>query len=123
MFWFFWLLRSMTILKYPLRRYYFVNSLNATKKANIVKEVLIFLNEADIKLSSITFDGNATNIAVAKCLGADLSISKLNPLFNHPVTKKLVCIFLDICHMLKLLRNTLSLNKTFFDNDGREVKW
>lgn len=103
--------------------YYFVNSLNATEKANIVKEVLIFLNEADIEISSLTFDGNATNIAVAKCLGADLSIAKLKPWFNHPVTKKLVCIFLDICHMLKLLRNTLALNKTFFDSDGREVKW
>lgn len=103
--------------------YYFVHGLNANEKCNIVQEVLIFLNQADIEISSLTFDGAPTNISMARQLGACFDANNITPWFNHPVTNKPVGIFWDICHMLKLIRNTLACHKEFYDSEGRSIKW
>lgn len=102
--------------------YFLVNGLTSNEKSNILKEVLIFLTQSDIVVSSVTFDGAATNLSMAKLLGAQLNPEKMTSYFKHPVTNENVYIFLDICHMLKLVRNTMA-SKLLVDGDGNLIMW
>ena len=59
-----------------------------------------------------------------KLLGAELSPDNLQAYFPHtcdPKTK--IYIFLDACHMIKLVRNTMSDWKVLHDKDGSTIKW
>ena len=103
--------------------YYFLNGVNASEKSNLVIEVLTFLFDAGVEISSITFDGAATNISTANKLGASFNINQLEPFFKHPLTNNVVPIFFDVCHMLKLIRNTLENRECIIDGDGKEIKW
>lgn len=109
------------LFKIPVS-HFFINGLMASDKANLLNEVLIFLSAADIEIAAVTFDGAPANILMAKILGVSLNISNMRPWFSHPVTKKPFGIFMDICHMLKLIRNTLASHRVFYDNKNREIK-
>lgn len=66
---------------------------------------------------SLTFDGTTTNVAMAKSLGCCFEPGKLKTYFSHPEPqiKQNIYVFLDPCHMLKLIRNTLAV-KTLWSN-------
>ena len=50
--------------------YYFIRSLNAEERTNIITNNLITLNDNDINnIRSITFDGAASNISMIEKLG------------------------------------------------------
>jgi hypothetical protein len=96
----------------------------ASEKANLILECLRCIGQCDnIKVSSLTFDGTATNFSVATQLGARLLYTELKPWFLHPVTNERVHIILDPCHMVKLIRNTLADWHILVDEDGRKIKW
>ena len=40
--------------------YYFLNELNAIERSQLILEVLMFLNDAGIEISSLTFNGQRT---------------------------------------------------------------
>ena len=59
-----------------------------------------------------------------QALGAQLQLPNIEPYFLHPLDKqKKVYIFLDICHMLKLIRNTLGNGGILTDKDGDKICW
>ena len=59
-----------------------------------------------------------------KLLGAQLSSDNLQAFFQHPCDPKAkVYIFLDACHMIKLVRNTMSDWGILKDNDGNVISW
>ena len=91
--------------------------------ANITCEFLRKLHDAGITIASLTFDGCASNICMVRNLGCNLDIKSFKPYFSHPVTNENVLIFLDPCHMLKLVRNTLGDKKRLVDRDGNVVDW
>lgn len=91
--------------------YFFLAGLSGQEKANLMNKALRFVHESAVVVSSITFDGAAANFAMARCLGAELNPfneQDLRPYFKHPITLDNVYIFLDACHMLKLVRNCLA---------------
>ena len=54
-----------------------------------------------------------------KLLGAQLSPDNLQAFFQHPCDPKAkIYVFLDACHMIKLVRNTMSDWGILKDNDG-----
>jgi len=56
-------------------------------------------------------------------LGASTNVDNPKPHFTHPCEpRKVVNVMLDICHMLKLIRNMLRMQNTFDGND-RIIKW
>lgn len=103
--------------------YFMTNGLNGEEKANIVRQSLEFVHEADIIVTSITFDGAASNISMAKFLGANLNNSHLQTHFPHPITGEKVYIFLDACHMVKLIRNCFGTKKYLENGDGKPISW
>lgn len=99
-------------LKTPIS-YYFIRSLSAETRANILKQNLIFLYENGISnIRSLTFDGAVTNISMAEKLGAKMWNIEEDSFFYHPITKELIVIILDACYMLKLVKNTMANNKS-----------
>jgi len=89
-------------------------------KANLLQQCLCRLDEAGVIVTSVTCDGASSNIAMFRELGASTNPDDLQVSFCHNNRK--VYIILDVCHMLKLLRNTFA-SQTMVDDDGHQIKW
>ncbi|KAK3917587.1 LOW QUALITY PROTEIN: DNA transposase [Frankliniella fusca] len=106
--------------------YFFMNSMGGVARSNILKQCLQHLHETGVTIASLTFDGNAANLTMTECLGANLEPLSANwqPWFKHPCTDAKVFIVLDAAHMIKLWRNILGNdNVKLFDSNNREIKW
>ncbi|KAL2092739.1 hypothetical protein ACEWY4_012537 [Coilia grayii] len=104
--------------------YFLINSMDATDKANVVRESLSRLYEVGIKVVSLTFDGLKTNIAMARKLGANINIKDMKPYFPHPEDQsQQVHVLLDACHMLKLLRNAFASLQVLYTEDGQKIEY
>lgn len=104
--------------------YFFIKSLSASEKANIIRQALIKLKEVGITVTSLTCDGPSANFSMANELGADFSnISKIKSHFRHPIDNTNVYIIFDPCHMLKLLRNNWAKCGSLIDGDGNSVDY
>lgn len=102
--------------------YYFINSLDAVAKKDIVERILTAIIECNIIVSNITFDGCSVNKAMCRLFGAVLDVysSEFKP---HFVVKgQRICIFFDACHMQKLVRGKFA-TKELFDGNGNPIKW
>ncbi|CAK1590177.1 unnamed protein product [Parnassius mnemosyne] len=103
--------------------YFLVDGLSGEQKSALVLQCLELLHSTGIEVISMTFDGCPANIAMAKKLGCSLEVHNMVTNFKHPVTGKPVSIFLDACHMIKLVRNSFESSGTFKDCNGNQVKW
>ena len=88
--------------------YFFINSLTGEERANIVSECLRRLHRIKVRIVSLTCDGPSCHFSMLKALGANLNIDLMVPSFTHPEADSTVHVLLDVCHMIKLLRNTLA---------------
>lgn len=88
--------------------YYFVNSMKASLKKTILAEIIREVIASNISISSITFDGLRSNFKMCEEFGANLNIysNSFDP--SLKVDDQKVSIFLDNCHALKNVRNTLA---------------
>lgn len=104
--------------------YYLTAGLNTSDKKKIVESVMIALEKVNVKVIGFTFDGTATNIAVANSFGCNLKIND-RPLlthFKHPSGDHPVYVILDACHMLKLVRNVFSSQSALSTVTG-DARW
>lgn len=106
--------------------YYLTDHLSDREKGQLLTTILCKLFENNIDITSRTFDGAPSNISMCEELGARLrqtDIENIIPYFLHPANKlKRIYIFYDACHMIKLVRNTLSMSN-LTDNDKETVSW
>ncbi|KAG7453457.1 DNA transposase THAP9 [Solea senegalensis] len=94
--------------KIPLA-YFFVDSLTGEERANIITECLLRLQYAGVRTASLTCDGPACHFTMLKTLGVNLEVNSMTPSFPNPADySQVVHVLLDVCHMTKLLRNTLA---------------
>lgn len=91
--------------------YFLTNGLSGEEKANLIKILLTSIHNTGVTVTSVTFDGAPGNISAMEKLGACFKIGKLRTYFKHPVTNENIYIFLDACHMLKLIRNCFAIKK------------
>lgn len=103
--------------------YFLIDGLAAQERKTLVQQCVTKLHSCGLSVESLTFDGASSNVAMAKELGCKMGLDDLAPFFSHPVTGKPVHIFLDPCHMLKLVRNTVGDKKLIVDGDGHVIKW
>lgn len=105
--------------------YFFLDGLTAVEKAELVKTCLKLVHdETGVPVTSITFDGAPVNFTMANCLGADFrNLKQLTCHFSHPVTGNDVYIFLDPCHMIKLVRNVIGSQKYLVDGSNNQIDW
>ena len=104
--------------------YFLVNGLTGEEKANLTKECITKLHDVGVKVVSFTCDGPTSHQSMLKALGARLSPDNLQAYFEHPCDPKAkIYVFLDACHMIKLVRNTMSDWKTLKDSEGNVINW
>jgi hypothetical protein len=112
-----------SVMKYPVG-YFLVDKVNADIQTRLVQNLLSITAEKGVLLRNITSDGASANIAMFSALGADLEILNPKPYFNHPQLGHRVYTTLDICHMLKLGRNTLADYKELkVDGRTESIYW
>lgn len=104
--------------------YFFVKSLSSQTRANLMTTCLSKCHDSGVDVVAITFDGCASNLGAASLLGCSFSTpSNIKTTFKHPDSDKKVAVFLDPCHMIKLVRNTFESKKIIFNPDGKLIKW
>lgn len=106
--------------------YYFTNSLIGDEKGVLLKDLLVKLNQRNINVVSVTFDGEESNERACKILGANIDYhdsKNFKPYFSVSNRSKPVYIFYNPCHMLKLIRNYLVLKGPIFYNKTECIKW
>ena len=104
--------------------YFFIDGMTGKEKASLVTTCLEKLHDAGVEVISLTCDGPSAHYAMLKELGANLSLENLNPCFQHPSDpSKYIYVFLDICHMLKLVRNNWAKLGVIYDGDSENIKW
>lgn len=103
--------------------YFLVDGITGEQRSNFVTQALSLAHGAGAKVVSITCDGAASNLAMLRALGCSLDYTNLKTSFPHPESAEPVSIFLDACHMLKLVRNAFAHLKSFVDEDGHTVSW
>ena len=109
--------------KVPLG-YFLIGGFAASERANLVETCLLKLSDVGVKTVSLTCDGPSCNQSMVKLLGAKLDVNDLDPSFTHPGNKnEKIHVILDVCHMLKLVRNTLATQKIIIDGSGGKIRW
>lgn len=109
--------------------YFLVNGLSGVERASLVTECLHRLRNIGVRTVSLTCDGPHCHFAMLKALGADLNVQTMRPSFPHPEEEQhqdeekwQVHVILDVCHMLKLLRNALADMGELQSQTGK-IKW
>lgn len=83
-------------------------------KANLINISLrkCQCHQVKMKVVSLTFDGCKTNIATMKILRCNLdSKESMKIFFKHLSVDHNVAVFLDACHLVKLMRNVFESKK------------
>lgn len=104
--------------------YFFIKNLSADTRANLINTCISKCYDAGANVVAVTFDRCPTNLAAAELLGCDLKTpNNLKTTFLHPDCGIEVAVFLDPCHMIKLVRHTFEAKKVIFGNNNKEIRW
>lgn len=103
--------------------FYFIETLNAVEKHNLLQEILIAISACGVRVLSITFDGFSANFSMSKLLGANLKASACRLYFYLPDDDRKIFIILDPSHMEKLARNCIAGNKVLLDENDAKFEW
>lgn len=103
--------------------YHFISSLNGKQRMELLQEVIGELENINVRIANVAFDGFSANATMAALLGANLDVNSndFNPSFYSRGGQR-ICIMYDNCHIKKLVRNHLGKKKTFFINDEK-IEW
>ena len=93
--------------------YFLADRIISKMQAQLIKEAINLLTEAELDIQAVVFDGCAKNLTTAWCLGCN--IGKFDGSFKHPSQpNKSIYVILDVCHVLKFARNSLGDMKAFY---------
>jgi len=94
--------------------------MNAEQQTNFVLDCMRRLYDSGVTVRAVTCDGTEVSAKMFRKLG--ITMDDLS--FPHPS-----CCFVyvygifDVCHMLKLVRNTFSDLQLLVDDENKEVRW
>lgn len=105
--------------------YFFIDGLSGSERANLVKICIQRLWDIGVKVTSLTCDGPSCHFAMLRELGASLKLpANLVTSFPHPCAEQeRIHVLLDVCHMLKLVRNTLAEGGILVDINNEKILW
>lgn len=105
--------------------YYFINTLKHAQRSKLLTEIIKTVSRCGITISNITFDGYSSNLVACNTLGANLDVldKDFKPYFLNPLNEQRIYIFLDPCHMEKLVRGRLASTKFFVDGNEGKIEW
>ena len=104
--------------------YFFVDGLSGSERANLVTICIQRLSATGVNVTSLICDCPSCHFTMLSTLGASLNPTNLVASFPHPQQPNAkVNVFLDVCHMLKLVRNTFAEGGILIDRNGERVLW
>lgn len=103
--------------------YFLTDGASGHQLCGLVMQCLILLHDVNVQVVSLTCKATVSNISMANQLGCSISHEYLQTNFPHPSNGQPVYFFLDPCHMLKLVRNTLRDKKHLMDGDDKMIAW
>ncbi|XP_046401743.1 uncharacterized protein LOC124167740 [Ischnura elegans] len=103
--------------------FFLSDGISGEQRANLMLQVLHQVHDTGAIVTAVTFDGAASNLAMARTLGCQFAPPDYATYFAHPVTKNPIYVFLDPSHMIKLIRNTLGEKKTLVHGSHALIKW
>lgn len=128
-------------LKIPIG-YFLHKGMKGSMLAILVKHAVQRLYEAGAMVVGLVSDGHNANFNMAMLLGAKLKVKvykrkgepnsirdhvnweEYSPAIPHPCDPTRTLFFLpDVCHMLKLVRNSLAIFENMIDMDGKRISW
>lgn len=111
-------------LEFPVA-YFFIDTLKATERRHLLQDIITAVTECNVIVTNVTFDGYAPNFLMCEMFGANLNVfsSDFQPFFLNPISNRKIFIFLDPCHMEKLLRNALGTKKVFYYGQNNKIEW
>lgn len=84
-----------------------MDGLSGIERANLVRVCIKKLYDAGVSIISLVCDGSSFHFSMMSALGASLDPLNMQAFFTHPLKpERKVYVLLDVCHMLKLVRNT-----------------
>ena len=87
-----------------------------------MKESIKMLHEVGAHVDAVIFDGASKNVGMAEKLGCN--IKNLDGSFPHPCHHdRRARVIFDICHMIKLARNTFSDLKILCTTFNEKISW
>ena len=106
--------------------YFLIEGLTGLERANLVTVCLKRLHDTGVKVVSLTCDGPSCNFSMMRELGAKLDPTQpdFSPWFNHssdPACR--IQVMMDVCHMIKLVRNCLGDMGLLVDSTGQPIQW
>lgn len=102
--------------------YYFIKSLDATERTDLLIKMMIELSKCDIIVGNVTFDGFPPNAVMCENLGASLK-DDIDPTIKNPFDGSDAQVMLDPSHAEKLVRSALESRKVFFDENNQKIEW
>lgn len=105
--------------------YWMIDSMDSKQRKQNVLQVLQSVTSAGVIVKFLVFDGCPSNVSMSKMLvgeNFDPFSPRFQTFFKNPDNNENVYIYLDPCHMIKLLRNTFS-NRTISDQNGNKIEW
>ena len=104
--------------------YFLIDGLEGQERANLVRLCIQRLTDTGIKVVSLTCDGPSCHFKMLSELGAAINPPSLEPNFPNPGNcHEKIHVLLDVCHMLKLVRNTLAEKGLLVDIEGNKILW
>jgi len=103
--------------------YFFTHTLQASTQQQLVLHTISRLREIGVQVCALTMDGHAMNVAMCSLLGCQLDPAKhMKTYFYVEGCSEPIYVFMDACHMIKLVRNMVQACRVIKAPSG-EVRW
>lgn len=104
--------------------YFFIDGMSGAERANLITVAVKKLYDTGVNVVSLTCDGPSCHFTMMKALGAKIEVNDMQTHFMHPSdSSKRIHVIFDVCHMLKLVRNTLGQGGILTDEYGKKIRW
>jgi DNA transposase THAP9 len=104
--------------------YFLINKISSSVQCELVRTALVMSADAGLRVWTVTCDGAFANIETFRLLGCKFgtTYNEFDPSFKHPSQTYRCFAVLDVCHMLKLARNTLADLRELRSSEGK-IQW
>lgn len=105
--------------------YWMIESINKHQRKDRVLEVIDVVTLSGVKIKMLVFDGCPSNIAMSELLMGkklDPNSSEFQTFFVNPRNDEKIYLYLDPCHMAKLVRSTLN-KRIILDENKQKIEW
>lgn len=88
--------------------YFFVSSVTGCLLAQLLRQAISKLNNIGVTVLAVTSGATACGAETARALGVSINPQRIRCAFHHPPSSThCIAYFFDVCHALRLIRNTL----------------